>query len=129
MSESIHQEIEVDAAPERVYAVLTTAAEFSQMTGGAPAEIDSSPGGEFSCFGGMIHGRTVEASPGEWLVQAWRVKSWDPGVYSLVRFQILSDGDRSRVVLDHSGFPQGQGKHLDQGWHTNYWEPLKAALA
>ena len=42
----------------------------------APAELDPEPGGEFSCFGGMIVGRTIENIPGQRLVQAWRVANW-----------------------------------------------------
>jgi hypothetical protein len=33
------------------------------------------------------------------------------------------------LVLDHDGFPAGQGEHLAKGWHQNYWEPLARYLA
>lgn len=125
----IHQEHTFEATPERIYAVLTEADTFSALSGGAPASIDPSAGGAFSCFGGMIEGRNVECVPGERLVQAWRAKNWDPGVYSIVRFELRSEGARTRVLLDHSAFPKGQGEHLAQGWTANYWGPLTAFLS
>jgi activator of HSP90 ATPase len=76
----------------------------------------------------MILGRNVECAPNERLVQAWRVKTWDPGVYSIVRFELRPEGKSTRLLLDHTGFPTGQGEHLAQGWHANYWEPLRKAL-
>lgn len=132
MSDRIHQEIEIAAPPAAVYEALTTAARFTAMTG-APADIDGTAGGAFACFGGMIAGRNVELIPGERVVQAWRVKVWEPGVYSIARFtlQPVGSGDSitTRVVLDHSGFPDGQAEHLGAGWHANYWEPLRKLLA
>jgi uncharacterized protein YndB with AHSA1/START domain len=120
----IHQEIVVKAPPARVYEVLTDAALFSKMTGGAPTDIDPKPGGVFSCFGGMITGRNIECVAGERLVQAWRAKPWEAGAYSIVRFTLRSEEGGTRVVLDHAAYPEGQGDHLDKGWHANYWEPL-----
>jgi uncharacterized protein YndB with AHSA1/START domain len=129
MKHRIHQEVVVASAPPaRVYEVLTTASDFSRMSGGAPTEIDARPGGSFSCFGGMILGRNVECVPGERLVQAWRAKTWEEGVYSIARFELRAEGGGTRVVLDHTGFPEGQGEHLDAGWHSNYWQPLLAVL-
>ena len=123
MTTHIHQEQTIAASPDDVFAALTQSAEFSAMTG-APAEIDPAPGGEFSLFGGAIGGRNIECVPGRRLVQAWRVSGWDDGVYSIVRFELLPQDTRTKVVLDHAGFPDGTGVHLDAGWHPNYWEPL-----
>jgi activator of HSP90 ATPase len=128
MSTSIHQELVFETTPARIYELLTDAQKFSKMSGGAPAEIDPKAGGAFSCFGGMILGRNVECVPGERMVQAWRVKLWEPGVYSLVRFELRPEGTGTRVILDHAGFPDGQAEHLGKGWYANYWEPLRKVL-
>lgn len=121
---SIHQEVVIPASPDRVFAALTTSAQFTEATGGRTAEIATADGGVFSLFGGAIHGRHVELVPGTRIVQAWRVKMWEPGVYSLVRFTLAAEGKGTKVVLDHSGFPEGQQDHLAAGWTANYWEPL-----
>jgi activator of HSP90 ATPase len=129
MSERIQQEIRLPAPPARVYEVLTNAADFSKLSGGAPTEIDATPGGAFSCFGGMIVGRNIECAPGALLVQAWRAKTWPAGVYSIARFALETDAAGTCLTLDHVGFPDGQAEHLAKGWHANYWEPLQKALA
>ena len=121
---SIHQEVVIPASPDRVFAVLTTSAQFTEATGGRAAEIATTDGGVFSLFGGAIHGRHIELVPGTRVVQAWRVKVWDPGMYSLVRFTLTAEGKGTKVVLDHSGFPEAQTEHLAAGWSANYWEPL-----
>jgi uncharacterized protein YndB with AHSA1/START domain len=125
----IHQEVVLPASPAKVYELLTTSALFTKATGGAPATIDASEGGTFSLFGGAIHGRNIELVPGSRVVQAWRVKVWGAGVYSLVSFALAPDGNGTRVTLEHSSFPAEQEQHLAAGWGTNYWDPLTAFLA
>lgn len=125
---AIHQEVVFDAAPDEVYRALIDETRFSAMSGGAPTSISGEAGGAFSCFGGMIEGRNVELVPGRRVVQAWRVKNWDPGLYSIARFELVPEGAKTKLVFDHDGFPAEQETHLAQGWGSNYWEPLRAAL-
>ena len=129
MAEGIHQEVTIDASPERVYQALTDAKQFTELSGGAAAEITPEAGGAFSAFGGMIEGRNVELVPNRRIVQEWRVANWEPGVYSLVRFELQPEGTGTRLVFDHSGFPEGEREHLASGWHQQYWEPLRRYLA
>jgi activator of HSP90 ATPase len=119
----IHQEVVLPASPARVYAALTSSAEFTAATGRA-AEIGAGEGAAFSLFGGMIHGRHVELAPGARVVQAWRVKMWEPGMYSLVKFTVVPEGSGSKLVLDHTSYPAEQKEHLVAGWEKNYFEPL-----
>jgi len=126
---SIHQEIVFEASPKRVYEALTVAQQFSAMSGGAPTEISAEAGGSFSCFGGMVVGRNIELAPNQRIVQAWRAKPWENGVYSIARFELKQEGSQTRLVFDHTGFPSAQQEHLEGGWKANYWEPLRKHLA
>jgi activator of HSP90 ATPase len=128
MSKAIHHEIEFKASPERVYEALLDAKQFSQFSGGAPAEIDAKAGGAFSCFGGMITGRNVELKNARRIVQAWRAGNWPDGVYSIAHFELAANGTGSKLTFDHTGFPESMHEHLDGGWHKMYWEPLKEHL-
>jgi activator of HSP90 ATPase len=128
MSNPIHQEVAFKASPQQVYGVLTDARQFSKATGGAPTEISSEPGGSFSCFGGMIVGRNLELIPNQRIVQAWRAGNWEPGIFSIVKFEFKEQNGQTRLVFDHTGFPEDNRKHLDAGWVANYWEPLKKYL-
>jgi uncharacterized protein YndB with AHSA1/START domain len=138
-AESIHQEVVFHAKRKRVYEALTDAQQFdkvmrlsaamrSMATGTKPAEIDGSVGGAFSIFGGYVSGRQIELVPGERIVQAWRPQTWKPGEYSIVKFELVDEGEGTKVLLDHRGFPDGTGEHLAGGWKANYWEPLEEYL-
>lgn len=134
-AEAIHQEVVLQASRSRVYDALTDAKQFSALMAfstvpkAPPGQISTEPGGAFSLFGGYVLGRQVELVPGERIVQAWRAASWGAGWYSIARFELTGEGGATTVVLDHTGFPSGQGEHLAAGWHANYWEPLKKYLA
>ena len=134
-AESIHQEVVFQASRQRVYTALTDPKQFtkvvsfSTVTKAAPAEISGEVGGPFACFGGHIVGRQVELVPNQRIVQAWRVVTWDPGVYSIARFELKEQGAVTRLVFDHMGFPLGMAEHLAEGWKANYWEPMRKYLA
>jgi uncharacterized protein YndB with AHSA1/START domain len=139
-AESIHQEVTLNAQPARVYAALTDAKEFQEvvrlsaavksgMVQAVAAEIDAQPGGAFSLFGGHISGRIIELIPDQRIVQVWRAGDWAAGLYSIARFELIKEGTGTRLVFDHTGFPNGQAKHLAAGWKGNYWEPLAKFLA
>jgi activator of HSP90 ATPase len=121
---SLHQEAELAATPSRIETALLDAKQFAACTGLA-ATIDAHEGGAFSLFGGQIVGRNVELVAGQRIVQAWRPTHWDPGIYSVVKFEFRSHGGGTLVVLDHTGFPAGEYDHLAWGWNAHYWESLK----
>ena len=125
---TIHQEVEFHAAPERIYNALLDSKQFAALTGLA-AEIHREAGGQFSTFGGIIVGRNLELVANQRIVQAWRVSYWNPGAYSIVKFELKAQGAGTKVILDHRGFPDGEFESLDAGWKPRYWEPLAKYLA
>ena len=131
--ECIHQEVVINASRERIYPALVDAKQFKAVTElslpGASTEISPELGGAFSIFGGVIVGRNIEMVPNARLVQAWRETSWPAGVYSIVKFELKAEGSSTRLIFDHTGFPQGAADHLAVGWKSHYWEPLQKYLA
>ncbi len=134
-AEAIHQEVVFKASRKRVYEALTDAKQFTQVTelspvkNAPPAEISPNVGGTFSCFGGVIVGRQVELVPNERIVQAWRVSYWNPGIYSIAKFELKEEAGGTKIVFDHSGFPIGKAESLLSGWNEHYWDPLQKYLA
>jgi activator of HSP90 ATPase len=138
IAEAIHQEVMFKASSKRVYDALTEAEQFQKvelLTGmsgldlaGKPAAISREAGGAFSLFGAYIVGRQIDLVPEKRIVQAWRVTNWDPGVYSIARFELTEQGPATKLVFDHTGFPTGAGEHLAAGWKAHYWEPLEKFL-
>jgi activator of HSP90 ATPase len=123
----LHQEIDIKASPKRIHDALLDSKQFAAFTGMA-AEISRDAGGALSMFGGLIVGRNIELVPNQRIVQAWRPASWDPGIYSVVKFELKPHHPQTTIVLDHTGFPEGSFRHLDSGWYERYWEPLKKFL-
>jgi len=139
-SDAIHQEPIFTASRKRVFDALTDAKQFDkviQLSGvmqamhlpDKPAEISHEAGGAFKLFGGYITGRQVELVPGERIVQAWRTGGWDPGIYSIAKFELVEQGSRTKIIFDHTGFPQGKAEVLASGWKAHYWEPLEKLLS
>ncbi len=124
MATPIHQEVHFDADPARVYEALADSRKHAAFTG-APAEISREAGGPFSTHGGVISGRVIELTRNRMIVEAWRVKGWEEGLYSIVRYRIEPKGSGTLLVLDHDGFPEGERDHLAAGWRSMYWEPLE----
>ena len=124
----LHQEVDFKASPHRIYEILLDSKQFSAFSG-EPAEISPEAGGAFSMFGGKIVGRNVELVPDRRIVQAWRPSYWEAGVYTLVKFELKAEGVQTRVVPDHTGFPEGHFADLTSGWKAHYWEQLAKYLS
>jgi uncharacterized protein YndB with AHSA1/START domain len=139
-AESIHQESLYPASPQQVFDALTDTSQFDRIIrigsgadisslGNKPTSIGREAGASFTIFGGHIIGRQIELVPNVRIVQAWRVVDWVPGIYSIAKFAMVEQGSKTRIVFDHTGFPQGLGKHLAEGWKSHYWDPLGKYLA
>jgi len=141
-AESIHQERLFNAGPKRIYDALTITPQFDkviQLTGVMQSPpmvkmqkstyISPQEGGSFALFGGYITGRQIELAPNDLIVQAWRVGNWPRGTYSIARFELVADGARTRIIFDHTGFPQGRAEELASGWQEHYWDPLAKFLS
>jgi uncharacterized protein YndB with AHSA1/START domain len=125
----IKEEIVIAASPDRVYDALLDSTQFAEFTH-MPAAIDRKTGGAFTCFNGMIEGRNVELVEDKRIVQAWRAASWPPGVFSIVRFELVPEGAGTRLTMTHSNYEEGEPRaSLERGWPAHYWEPLKKYLA
>jgi activator of HSP90 ATPase len=120
----IHQEIDLNASPQKVYEALLDSKQFTEFSG-RPAEINRDLGGASSLFKGHIIARNLELVPNQRIVQGWRVVTWPEGAWSIARFDLTPNGAGTHVVFDHVGFPEGLHDHLAQGWDENYWSLLK----
>jgi activator of HSP90 ATPase len=140
-AEAIHQEVSINARRDRVYRALTETEQFRQVMllgpakqlvtapGAPPASISQTVGGAFTLFGGIITGQQLALRSNESIVQAWHDSGWKSDEFSLASFVLLEDGQRTKLMFDHRGFPDGAGAHLAPGWYLNYWDPLAKFLA
>jgi uncharacterized protein YndB with AHSA1/START domain len=125
---SIHLKALIDATPAQVYTYLTDGDTFAAATGMA-ARLQARAGSGFSLFDGRIEGRQIELVPGERVVQAWRFGEahpdvWDPGVYSVVRFTLTTEGEQTWFAVDHEAIPAEWVEHIAGGYPSFYAEPM-----
>ena len=103
---SIHHDIQLSCSNENVFQALTGSERFAVFSA-SPTRIDAVRGGEFSCFGDLITGITVDIVPNQRLVQAGRVFNWEDGVYSIAKFELRQiSRTETRLIFDHIGFPE-----------------------
>ena len=115
---------ELPTTPEMAYEAFVDPELHAAMTGAAAT---SETTGEFTAWDGYITGRTLEAHPGQRLVQAWRTSHFPEDAADSVleiRFQASPGG--TRVTFDHREIPEGQGVNYQQGWVDHYLVPMRA---
>ncbi len=96
--------------------------QHAAMTGAAAA---SSADGSFTAWDGYITGKTLEVEPGR-IVQSWRTSTFPADAAdSRVEITLEAVEGGTRVTLDHSVIPAGQGADYDAGWFTHYFDPMK----
>ena len=114
----------IPAKASEIYEAWLSSEGHSAMTGSA-AQVDGKVGGKFTAWDGYISRTTLDLTPNQRIVQAWRVVTWPEGDYSIARFDLKPQGSGTHVIFDHIGFPEGLHDHLAQGWEENYWSLLK----
>lgn len=124
-SEEIQCSVVLPVNRTNLFQAWLDSAAHSRFTG-SRARIDARAGGIFSTWDGYISGQTLEIDPPGRILQAWRTSEFsehDPDSLLEVLFEDL-DGS-TRLVLNHSGLPMGQGESYRQGWEDYYFTPMK----
>lgn len=129
MADRIHQEITFKAKPGQVYAALMDSRQHAAFTKNGAAKISKKVGGAFSAHGGYVAGINLDLVENKRIVQAWRGKDWPKGVYSIVSFKFSKEGSGTKLILDHTGIPDGMSEHLAGGWQKMYWDRLTEYFA
>ena len=125
---TIHLETTFPCVPARVYELLTNGAKLAEVTGRS-GKGGGSEGAAFSLFNEWLEGRQIELVPGERVVQAWRFRDWEPGVYSVVRFTLRREHEGTRLIVDHEAYPPAFHDHLATNWAPFYFEPMAKHFA
>jgi activator of HSP90 ATPase len=84
-------------------------------------------GAEVSAWDGYISGRNLELVPGERIVQSWRTSEFgDEHEDSLITIMLQEVGGGTLLTLEHSNVPDEQRGYEEDGWQSNYFEPMVA---
>ena len=124
-TESIEVSARFPVTPDELFRAWLDSDQHSLFTGGR-AHIDPSVGGRFSAWADYISGRTLEIEPGRRVVQAWRTIEFPlEAPDSVLEARFESENGGTRLILVHSGIPEGQADHYEEGWISTYFEPMQ----
>lgn len=125
MTESISVSAVLPATPKQIYDAWLSSKGHTDMTGGE-AQCTAKIGATFTAWDGYIEGKNLELEQGKRIVQSWRTSEF-PETAEDSRLEILLEKAKggTKITLNHTNIPKGQGKQYKQGWHDHYFEPMK----
>lgn len=116
----------IPAKPADIYGAWLSSEGHTAMTG-SPAHVNGHNGGDFSAWDGYISGRTLELTPDQRIVQAWRTSEFpDEAPDSHLEILLEEAAGGTKVTLFHSEMPEDQVESYRQGWEDFYFKPMKA---
>lgn len=121
----IEQTYEIKAPIEKVWDALVNPKTIEKW-GGGPAEMSTKEGGDFSLWGGDVHGTNTKVIEGKLLSQDWFSGKWQKP--SKLSFYLKQKGGITEVKLVHTDIPDEEAKDIGEGWKDYYLEPLKELL-
>ena len=129
MTESIQVSAVLPASPQRIYKAWLNGKEHTAFTGGG-ATVDPKVGGRHTAWDGYIEGTTLELEPFRRIVQSWRSTEFPADAVDS-RLEVLLEKVEggTRITLNHSNIPDGQGEQYKDGWVESYFDPMQAYFA
>ncbi len=112
-------------SPAEVYNAWLSTDGHSRMTG-SPASVEGKVGGKFTAWDGYIFGTTLELTPNERILLAWRTTEF-PKDAPDSRVEILLEevNGGTKLTLAHSKMPEDQVDDYRQGWEDFYFKPMR----
>ena len=125
MPDSFEVSTLLPANPERVYTAWLSSQEHAAFIG-ASAETTPQVGARLSMWDGYIEGTNLQLEPYHRIVQSWRTTEFPPdSPDSRLEIVLEETEGGTRMTLNHSNIPDGQGREYEEGWVENYFEPMK----
>ncbi|TAJ06883.1 ATPase [Marinilabiliaceae bacterium JC017] len=117
--------IKIKAEIEDVYAALTNPFTI-ELWSGYPAQMEATPGTEFSLWEGDIAGRNIEFELNAKMVQEWYFGEQEEP--SIVTIKLFKDGGKTQVDLFHTNIPEEAFDDICEGWNDYYLGAIKTFL-
>lgn len=121
----IEQTYTIKAPVSKVWQALTDAA-VAEQWGAAPAKVDAREGGEFSYWGGDIHGKYTKLVPNKLIEQEWYGHDNPTWKYNVV-FTFEGNDKSTTVHMTYSGNILDEQKDIAD-WQDYYFSPIKELL-
>ncbi len=111
---------------KELYQAWLDSKQHSAFTG-AGAKVKAQVGGKFTAWDGYILGKTIEMKPYRRILQSWRTTDFPEGCSDSVidiTFEDIAGG--TKMTIQHTEIPEGQGEEYKEGWRQFYFKPMKA---
>ena len=126
MCKTITQRVKFRAPQDILYELLADSKKHSTVTG-EKAAISRKVGGTFSARGNNVSGINVDLVPGRRIVQAWRLKRFPEGIFSMAAVTLTPTADGgTELVLTHRGVPKDFIPETETAWREQNWSKIKA---
>lgn len=113
------------ATPKQVYDAWLSSKGHTEMTGGE-SKGNAKVGSVFTAWDGYIEGKNLELEPNKRIVQSWRTSEFpEDADDSRLEITLEKVKDGTKITLNHTNIPKGQGKQYKQGWHDHYFKPMR----
>jgi activator of HSP90 ATPase len=125
MQESIQISTVLPSNSKEAYLAYLSSLEHQEFTG-SKAFIEPRVGGKINAWDGYIKGEILELDPYNKIVQTWRTTDFpEKSEDSLLELLFEDTKDGLELTLIQTEIPEGQSKMYEDGWHKNYFEPMK----
>jgi uncharacterized protein YndB with AHSA1/START domain len=125
-TESIHVSALIPASPDALYDAWLSSELHGKMTG-SDASIQPHVGGAHRAWGDYIRGTTLELEPGKRIVQSWRTSEFPADhADSKIVVSFAEEDGQTRMTIDHTDVPEGDGPKYSGGWQDFYIKPMLA---
>jgi uncharacterized protein YndB with AHSA1/START domain len=124
---SIKKEYFIAVPPLMVWESLTDPKQIDGWGAGPDVIMEMDEGGEFSLWGGDIHGKNLEIEPGLRLVQEWYTGSSKvpTEVTITVEADEQDEEEGTKLTIIQADVADEDVEELDRGWDEFYAGPLK----
>ncbi len=114
---------ELPTTPDQVYLALTVPTTINLWTG-APAEMSTVPGSEFSLWDGDICGKNIEFEENKKIVQNWYFEGITDDSIVTIKLHEGKRAGSTSVELIHTNIPDEDFDDMADGWDEYYFNAL-----
>ncbi len=124
---TIKQDYTIKAPISEVWKALTEAS-MAEQWGAGPAKLDANEGGEFSYWGGDIHGTNTKIETEKRLEQDWYGHNYPDRCYKVTFIFEVRGENETTVRLVQTDVPDEELTDMTEGWPDYYFDPIKKLL-
>ncbi len=126
-TKDVRQTVTFSVSPHVLYEAIMDSKKHAKFSGEL-ARISKKIGGISRAYGSYIYSINLDLVKDKRIVQAWRGAGWPRGHFSIVSYKFKPTKKGTALSFTHIDIPAKEAKHIDSGWKTHYWQPIKKML-